>query len=273
MDTARPMDMIMGIPTIMVIAIPTGINIIMGMDRATAMTDPVSLPALYRLMAFLSPAFPIGAFTYSHGLEQVIDAGGVTTAAELSDWLEDILRYGAGRSDAILLKETWHAARASDRGRVEELRQLGLALQPSKERHLETSAQGTAFFEQIATSWRPQNETSAATLFRSFADTYAEPWPYPVALGLVAAAHAIPEEATLMTFLHAFCANIVSVAVRAVPLGQSDGQKVLAGLEPVILDVADQATTSGLEALGTSTFLADIASMAHETQYSRLFRS
>ncbi|MDN3721198.1 urease accessory UreF family protein [Roseibium salinum] len=110
------------------------------------MTDAVCLPALYRLLTFVSPAFPIGAFTYSHGLEQVIDEGGVACAADLSAWLEDILRFGAGRGDAILLKETWRAALAGSRETVEELRDLGLALQPSKERHLESSAQGTAFF-------------------------------------------------------------------------------------------------------------------------------
>lgn len=239
----------------------------------TAMTDPVTLPALYRLLAFLSPAFPIGAFTYSHGLEQVIDAGGVTDPAELSAWLEDILRYGAGRSDAILMKETRRAALLSDKDRLEELRDLGLALQPTKERHLETSAQGTAFFEQAAKSWMPDNDTPAGELFRLMAEQKIDPWPYPVALGLVSAAHAIPEQAAVTAYLHAFAANLISVAVRAVPLGQSDGQKVLAGLEQVIFDVAGQAAASGLDGLGTSTFLADIASMAHETQYSRLFRS
>ncbi|MCX2724849.1 urease accessory protein UreF [Roseibium salinum] len=237
------------------------------------MTDAVCLPALYRLLTFVSPAFPIGAFTYSHGLEQVIDEGGVACAADLSAWLEDILRFGAGRGDAILLKETWRAALAGSRETVEELRDLGLALQPSKERHLESSAQGTAFFNAVAKSWTPPGETAAGALFRSFAEGDREPWPYPVALGLVAAAHAIPEKAAVTAFLHAFTANIISVAVRAVPLGQSDGQGVLAGLEPVVFDVADEAVASGLDDLGTSTFLADIASMAHETQYSRLFRS
>lgn len=237
------------------------------------MTDGLSLAALYRLQALLSPAFPIGAFTYSHGLEQVIDEGTVTNAAEFTGWLEDILRYGAGRGDAILMKESLRAAGRGDGAAVTALRELGLALQPSKERHLETSALGTAFLGAVEKSWRPETPAPAADLFRSLADADDEPWPYPVALGLVAAAHGLPEAAALTAFLHAFAANLISVAVRVVPLGQSDGQSVLAGIEPVIFEVAAEAAVAGLDDLGTSAFLADIASMAHETQYSRLFRS
>ncbi len=258
----------MDIPT----AIPAGITI-----TVPLMSDAVSLPALYRLLTFLSPAFPIGAFTYSHGLEQVIDRGGVTDAGDLQAWLEDILRFGAGRSDAILMKETFQAARRGDGETVQELRELALALQPSKERHLESSAQGTAFLQAVTRSWMPASDTPASGLLAGVAATDAgdnrEPWPYPVVLGLVCAAHDLPEAAALTSFLHAFTANLISVAVRVVPLGQSDGQKVLAALEPVIAGVAEEVAACGLDDLGTSTFLADIASMAHETQYSRLFRS
>ncbi|TYC54161.1 urease accessory protein UreF [Rhodobacterales bacterium] len=237
------------------------------------MTDGMTLSALYRLMAFLSPAFPIGAFTYSHGLEQVIETGAVKNATELEAWLKDILSYGSGRSDAILLKETYRAAMTADAGGISDLRDLGLALQPSKERHLETSAQGTAFMGAVHKSWMPDANSLSADLFRADQWQDGAPWPYPVAVGFACAAHAIPEEPALTGYLHAVAANIISVAVRAVPLGQSDGQKVLARLEPVIFDIAGKARSAGLDDLGTSVFLADIASMAHETQYSRLFRS
>jgi len=241
------------------------------------MTGSVSQSALYRLLTFLSPAFPIGAFTYSHGLEQVIDAGGVGNAEELRFWLTDILRYGAGRSDSILMNETYKAAREGAVEKILELAELGLALQPSKERHLETSAQGTAFMETIRASWLPDGTTGAGRVFAELAGPDArEPlteWPYPVALGVVCAAHELPDRAALTAFLHSFAANLISAAVRVVPLGQNEGQRVLAALEPVISDVMADAMASGLEDLGTSTFLADIATMAHETQYSRLFRS
>ncbi|MEP3045342.1 MAG: urease accessory protein UreF [Roseibium sp.] len=248
-----------------------------GTITVTVMTETVSQSALYRLLTFLSPAFPIGAFTYSHGLEQVIEDGGVTCAADLQAWLQDILQFGAGRSDAILLKETWNAANAGSQEQVLDLIELGLALQPSRERHLETSAQGTAFIEAIHASWIPATVSPASQIFALLTDretkNVPKQWPCPVALGLVTAMHDIPEEASISSFLHAFTANLISVAVRAVPLGQNNGQKVLAALEPVIFSVTREALEAGLDDLGTSTFLADIASMAHETQYSRLFRS
>lgn len=242
------------------------------MHITTIMTEPVSLSALYRLMTFLSPGFPVGAFTYSHGLEQVVESGAVADAPGLEAWLGEILRFGAGRSDAILLKETMRATYDGDAAAVADLRELGLALQPSKERHLETSAQGTAFVAAIRNSWPPETGTPAGRLLHDhLADP--DPWPYPVAVGLACAAHAIPEDAALTAYLQAFAANLVSAAIRTVPIGQSEGQSVLAALEPVIFAVAKEAAAADLADLGSSTFLADIASMAHETQYSRLFRS
>ena len=246
---------------------------VMTTAMGTAMTDAVSPSALYRLLAFLSPAFPVGAFTFSHGLEQAIEDGAVINADGLNTWLKDILCFGAGRNDAILLKETWLAAAGGDRKTCEDLRELALAQQPSRERHLESSQQGTAFMQAVQNSWQPEMDTPAALLFRDLSKTGGDPWPYPVALGLTCAAHALPLEASVNAYLHAFAANLISAAVRAVPLGQSDGQSVLAGLEPVIFDISASALQSGLDDLGSSALLADIASMAHETQYSRLFRS
>lgn len=251
-----------------------GTVIIMGIPMTT---ENVSLAALYRLLAFLSPAFPVGAFTYSHGLEQVIEDGGVSDAASLEAWLLDVLNHGSGRSDAILLKETMGAAERGDEAAVRGLIDLGLALQPSKERHLETSAQGSAFIEAVLKAWAPETDGPAAGLFARLTDRSSSDrpklWPYPVAVGLVAAAWEIPVEATVTGFLHTFMANVISAAVRAVPLGQSDGQRVLARLEPAVAGITEQALRSGLDDLGSSTFLGDIASMAHETKYSRLFRS
>lgn len=242
------------------------------MGTGMAMTEQITSGALYRLMTFLSPAFPVGAFTYSHGLEQVIEQGVVTNRADLARWLEDILRFGAGRTDAILLAETYRNVQANDRSAVQDLRELGLVLQPSRERRLETAAQGTAFVRTVQKSWKPDGGGSGS-LFDDLVGADRDDWPYPVAVGLVCAAHAIPLAPALASFLQAFAANLVSAAIRAVPLGQNDGQRVIAGLETAIFDVAGNALGSGLEDLGSSAFLADIASMAHETQYSRLFRS
>jgi len=243
-----------------------------GTGKITVMTDQITPGALYRLMTFLSPAFPVGAFTYSHGLEQVIEQGVVTDRSSLEDWLQDVLRHGAGRTDAILLAESYRSFLAGNGVGVQDLRELGLALQPSRERRLETAAQGTAFIRTVQKSWKPDGVESASLLC-GCVDADQDDWPYPVAVGLVCAAHAIPLAPAIASFLQAFVANLVSAAIRAVPLGQNDGQLVVGGLEATVFDVSEEALRSGLDELGSSTFLADIASMAHETQYSRLFRS
>lgn len=234
----------------MAMGAPTGMTII-------TITTTIMTEARYRLMTWLSPAYPVGAFSYSHGLEYAVEAGLVTDRASLSGWIEDCLRHGAGRSDAILAAHAWRAEDAEARAGLAE---LAAALQPARERLLETEAQGAAF--QLVTSavW-PADTIDAASL------------PYPVAVGVAARAHDIPVDETLQAFLWAFAANLVSAGVRLVPLGQTDGQRIQAALMPVVLEVAREAETSGLDDIGGCAFRAEIAAMRHETQHVRLFRS
>jgi urease accessory protein len=220
-------------------------------------TAIIMTEARYRLMTWLSPAYPVGAFSYSHGLEYAVEAGLVTDRASLSDWIEDCLRHGAGRSDAIIAAHAWRAEDAATRA---ELAELALALQPSRERLLEAEAQGAAFQLVTAAVW-PAEAIDAA------------PSPYPVAIGVAARAHAIPLDEMLEAYLWAFAANLVSAGVRLVPLGQTDGQRVQATLMRVILEVAREAESSDLDDIGGCAFRADIAAMRHETQHVRLFRS
>lgn len=231
-----------------------------------------SQTTLFRLMTFLSPAFPVGAFTYSHGLEQVVEQGAVSDDESLTSWLKNILIFGAGRNDAILLLATMRASEAGNALEVGDLRALGLALQPSRERHLETSAQGTAFVHTVVKSWLPLGDCEAASILTKLTHD-EDAWPYPVAVGLICSAHDIEPEAALTAYLHAFVSNLVSAAIRTIPLGQNEGQSVISALEPLILKLSQDALSWDLEDLGGSSFLADIASMTHETQYSRLFRS
>jgi urease accessory protein len=207
------------------------------------------------LLAWLSPAFPTGAFAYSHGLEWAIEAGDARDEAALRAWLEDVLRHGAGRADAILLRHAW---RAPDGAALDAIAQLAAALSPSRERRQETLDQGDAFLRAAAPWGAP-----------AFAGRVA----YPVAVGAVAARHGVPEEAACAGFVHAFAANLVSAAVRLVPLGQSAGLRVLAALEGVILGVADETRGLGLDEIGGACFRSDIAASRHETQYTRLFRT
>ena len=231
------------------------------MDPTANMTDP----ALYRLMAWLSPAYPVGAFSYSHGLEWLQDSGAVKNADDLTAWVEDILAFGAGRNDAILFAATYRAAAAGNRDEVREIAALAAAFAPSAERHLETTAQGAAFSTITRRTWR------SATL--DALDRDDKPVAYPVAVACAAADHKIALTPALLAYLQAFAANLVSAGVRLIPLGHTDGQIVLSRLEAPVSRAAEVGMTHGLDDLGGAAVLADIAAMKHETQYTRLFRS
>lgn len=256
-------------------AAPTGTIMGMGMAMTTVTTTATRIPTTGRAMdmptdpgapagmttadlaplqiltTWFSPSFPVGAYSYSHGLEWVVAEGRVRDAASLTDWTAGLLRHGAGRADAILLA---HAHRAED---PRPLAEMARALAPSSERLLEAVAQGAAFTRTAAAVW----------------GTSPEPLPYPVAVGHAAGRLGLPLGLTATFFVQAFAANIVSAAVRLVPLGQTDGQRVTAALLPLAAEVAAEAIDAPLEEIGGLSFTADLASMAHETQTTRLYRS
>ena len=225
--------------------------------------------ALYRLLSWLSPCYPIGAFSYSHGLEGAIHAGLVTDAGTLAVWLTDIVTEGAGRNDAIFLRAAYEASVDADDGALAEAADLAAAFQPCAELLLETTAQGAAFLDTTTAAW------PTATLDKLRQVRQGRPAPLPIAVGAAAAGHGLPLSATLHGYLHAFAANLVSAGIRLVPLGQTDGQRIIARLEPVITQLVDAilAFATPLDHLAANTFLNDWCSMRHETQYTRLFRS
>ncbi len=214
------------------------------------------------LFAWLSPAFPVGGFAFSHGLEWAIEAGDVRGVADLRAWLEDLLRHGALRADAVLLAAAWR-----EPARLEAVNELALALAPSSERHLETAAQGTAFLAAVCAAW------PTAMLDRILQTFAGCDLAYPVAVGAAAAAHAIGLRDTSETFAQAGVSHLVSAALRLGIIGQSEGQAIIAGLTSAVLDLAAWAEGTTLDDLGTCAWRSDIAAMRHETQYSRLFRS
>jgi urease accessory protein len=212
--------------------------------------------ALLRLLTWLSPAFPTGGFAYSHGLEWSVEAGDVTTETALVAWVRDTLTDGALWSDAILLR---HAHRGGD---PHELATLAIALSPSSERRLETTAQGAAF-ALAAAAW-------PTPALQSWDDA---PLPYPIAVALLAAAQTVPEDDTALAYLHAATANFISAAIRLIPLGQNAGLRAQAAIEPDILAAVEVTRSASLDDLGGAAWASDIASMRHETQYTRLFRT
>ena len=217
------------------------------------------------LLMWLSPAFPVGAFAYSHGLEWAVEAGDVHDLASLRAWVDDLFAYGPGRTDSLLLAAACRAALEEADAGLRDVNDLALALAPSKERRLETGAQGTAFVVAARAAWPCAALDRLAKLSAEVA--------YPVAVGTTAAGHDMSLAATLQAFLAGFAANLVSAAVRLGPIGQTDGQRLLAGSLPSIAACTEFALAGTLEDLGGATLRSDIASMRHETQYSRLFRS
>jgi urease accessory protein len=237
-----------------------------------AMAGPVAPSAILQtliLQTWLSPAFPVGAFAYSHGLEWAVEDGTVGDLATLVAWLDGVVRHGAGRSDMILLAHAWRAVVGGDAAALASVAELAAALQPTRERRLESLAQGEAFLKAVRQTWPGEAvETVAATLAAA-----GLPAALTVAVGAVSAAHGLALPATLASAMTAFVANLSSAAVRLVPLGQTDGQRAVAALMPVVIAVAAEAETATLDDIGGAALRADIASARYETQYTRLFRS
>jgi urease accessory protein len=217
-------------------------------------------------MTWLSPSFPVGAFSYSSGIEWAVEAGDICDAASLRVWLSSMLADGPGFCDGVFLAHAHRAASLCDAAALRDVAELAAAFAPSRERHLETSAQGRAFIEIARAAWN----CGGLDHMVSCCDGAIV---YPVAVGLVSAAHAIPLAPTMHAFFHALTSNWISAGARLIPLGQTDSQRVLALLEPVVVATVKRARDASLDDLGSATFRADLASMRHETQYTRLFRS
>ena len=223
-------------------------------------TDAGLLP----LMLWLSPAFPVGSFAYSQGLEWGVESGDIQDARSLGGWLVDLLTFGAPRADALLFAECFRAASAEDWEALAEANAFAIALANCAERRLETTSQGAAFIVAARAAWdcEPLRQLSLETRVA-----------YPAAIASAAAGHGLPLEASLQAFILAQIAAAVSAVVRLGPIGQTDGQKIQATLIPRIRALAREASGASLADLGSCAFRADIAAMRHETQYSRLFRS
>jgi urease accessory protein len=256
--------------TMAVTSIITAIPMLMTANSEAPPAAPVAMTeseaaALYRLMTWLSPSFPVGGFSYSSGIEWAVEAGDICDAASLQDWLAAMLAEGSGFCDGVFLAHAHRAVAVDDDHALRGVAELAAAFVPSRERQLETSSQGRAFIEIARAAWNCDG------LAPMIAD--GEVLVYPVAVGLVSAAHKIPLASTMHAFLHALTSNWISAGSRLIPLGQTDSQRVLAGLEPVVAATANRAMEASLDDLGSANFRADLASLRHETQYTRLFRS
>lgn len=217
--------------------------------------QPMSTNAdLLMLAQWMSPAFPVGAFAYSHGLETAFLDGAIACAEDLENWLWDVICHGSGRNDCILLRMA-HSSQSP--AELSTINQTALALSASQERVLETQQQGHAFNQTVAAVWGCDERSLC----------------YPVAVGHAALHRRLDVDLVAAFYLHAFASNLVSAAVRAVPLGQTEGQRVLAALVPLCEQIASETKAATFDDLSSTAFLSDIAAMRHETLQPRIFRS
>lgn len=220
---------------------------------------------LLLLQAWLSPAFPVGGYSYSHGLEFAVEAGALPDRAALQNWIEGILLFGAGRNDALLIREIHRAVSAQEFQRCDEIAAFAAAFRGTAELALEASAQGAAFLKALIAGWP---EIAAAEPLRQWKKPV-----YAVAFGAAAAVAGIEARPAIVAYLHAFCSNLISAALRLMPIGQSDGLACLAHLSRSLPALADTLELTPFDDIGASALMVDLFSMRHETQYTRLFRS
>jgi urease accessory protein len=225
--------------------------------------------ALLRLQSWLSPAFPTGSYSYSHGLEWAVEAGYIKDRETLVDWLEADLCYGSVRNEAIFFCEAWCSARDNDFAKLLEIAELAAAFRGTSEFALESSQQASACRATLRRVWpnRLLDSLSQLLLEREV------PFVLSVILGVRSAREDVPISLALPAFLQSYVANSVTAGVRLIPLGQTDGQLAIAELEEAVLTVSARARNATMEDLGSAAFMVDLASVAHQTQYTRLFRS
>jgi urease accessory protein len=236
----------------------------------TIMSIIMAETALYDLLSWMSPAYPIGAFAHSSGLEWAVEAGHVKDRLSTEKWIADMIAHGAIRTDALIFVHAYRAAERGDGRRLTAIAELATATLTSRERRLESTAQGAAF-RRIAT------DTAATDALALLGGIDDQDLSYPVVVACLTAGHGIPLLAALTAYLHGAVANLVSAAQRLVPLGQTDGQHVIrdlrAPLFAAIAAIADAPDGDPFDQMGSAGLYADLATMAHETQYTRLFRT
>ena len=228
----------------------------------------------FKLLAWCSPAYPTGAFSYSHGMEWAVERGTVVTRDGLLDFVGAVLQRGGGWVDAVLFAHAWRAAQQSPaiwqhsaRAQLREFAELAGAFRGSAETALESHQQGAAFLDVTLKAWPHPRLSEFA------ADVRGRPTAQCIAVAVACAVHGIELSAALHAFVQGIAANLVSAGARLIPLGQTDAQIAVARLAPVVAATATRAIGVDLDDLGTCTPALELCSMRHETQYTRLFRS
>ena len=221
---------------------------------------------LYMLQTWFSPSYPVGAYTYSHGLENAFETGLIKSLDDAVEWISDIISCGSGFADIVFLTEAHRAVSEGKFDRLSDIAEFATAFAGTAELRLESEAQGAAFIEII-------QKVEPVSGIKTFTKKWPGPYPYSVVVGVAAGDLAVETRAVTIAYTHAFVANLASALVRIIPLGQTDGQRIIARLAPIVANAVERALETKLDDLSTSTMMVDLTSMQHENQYTRLFRS
>ncbi|TNF53290.1 MAG: urease accessory protein UreF [Burkholderiales bacterium] len=240
---------------------------IIGTDMGTTTTTTAD-HALLRILWLASPALPVGGFSYSEGLEAAVDAGLVQDEASASDWITDQLHLGLARSDLPVVAQATRAWRAHDLPRVKALNDWVLHTRETRELRLQTEQMGRSLLD-----WARSLGELGDGLHERLLGARLDPPSYPVACACALAHGPASERDALVGFAFGWCENLVQAAIKAVPLGQGAGQRILARLGSDIPAAVDHALNLGDDERQAFSPGLAILSARHETQYSRLFRS
>ena len=175
--------------------------------------------------------------------------GFVKNNLNLETWISDLVFFGSGKTDCILLANSYEGLNIND---------LAFALCPSKERWLETTQLGKSFGKNIKENWDYNIEDNLS---------------FPVAIGKAGAHFLIPLEHLIIAFLQSFVSNLILIGIKHILLGQSDGQKILINLIPIIKQQALIYKDYKLTDIGSASFLSDLTSMLHETEENRIYQT
>ena len=205
--------------------------------------------SLQILQTWFSPSFPVGSFSYSHGLEAMINDNLIKSKEDILEYLKCILKYGSGKNDIILIKYAYQG---------EEINDLALSLCPTKERKIESIEMGNAFRKVLEDSWNYKIQENTA---------------YPVSVGKAAKYFKIPLNLTIISYLQSFASNLINVCIKHIPIGQKVGQDCIIQMYDLIREIENESKNLELEDLGGVCFNSDIYSIKHENLKTRIYKT
>ena len=221
---------------------------------------------LYHLLSWFSPNYPVGSYAYSHGLEYAVETGIVDNIYHLENWIKDLLFYGTGANDAIFINQTYESILSNNYKLFVDIAIMSKSCIPTQEIALESEQQGISFYKVTSA-------TLSSKKFEKLINSIMSYITYPIVVGCAGALINIKKIHLINSYLHAFISNILSAALRIMPVGQTDIQCLLFKFKKDIQTISINTLSKSIEDIGSSTFMIDWASANHEGQYSRLFRS